>query len=61
MKKPTYINYQYPGMPRETIDQFDTRHEALRMLTEYQLSDLTGRYWVSSRPCKSFREQSNDH
>ena len=35
----------------ETVDQFDTMAQARPMLQEYRLSDPTGRYYLSRRPC----------
>jgi hypothetical protein len=40
----------------ETVDQFETRKEALAMLKEYQSSDGTGEYYLSQRACKDWRE-----
>jgi hypothetical protein len=34
----------------------ECRQEALRCLGEYQLSDSSGRYYLSSRPCKAWLE-----
>ena len=39
----------------ETVDQFDTRKEALAMLKEYQISDTSGHYYISSRACKAWK------
>ena len=49
----TYIQLQRNGH-LETVDQFDTVKEARAMLKEYQLSDPTGFYYLSSRPCHDF-------
>lgn len=38
----------------ETVDQFDTLKEARLMLAEYQLSDPTAHYYISSRACKGW-------
>jgi predicted DNA binding CopG/RHH family protein len=35
----------------QTVDQFETRKEAREMLAEYQLSDKSATYYISSRPC----------
>lgn len=40
----------------ETVDEFATRREARAMLAEYQLSDPSGYYYLSSRACKAWRE-----
>lgn len=38
----------------ETVDQFDTRREAIKMLAEYRLSDPYAYYYLSQRPCKDW-------
>ena len=38
----------------ETVDEFETRREARAMLTEYRMSDPSGSYYLSSRPCKEW-------
>lgn len=40
----------------ETIDQFETRKEAMAMLEEYQLGDFSASYYLSSRACNEWRE-----
>jgi len=40
----------------ETVDQFETRREAIEMLAEYQMSDPYGYYYLSSRPCKEWTQ-----
>lgn len=42
----------------ETVDEFETWKEAKAMLTEYQLSDRAATYYLSSRPCNAWKEQS---
>ena len=42
----------------ETVDEFETRKEAKEMLTEYQMSDRSARYYLSSRPCKDWKDNS---
>jgi hypothetical protein len=42
----------------ETVDQFDTRKEARKMLTEYQISDPYASYYMSTRSCKDW---NNNH
>ena len=39
----------------ETVDEFETRKEAREMLKEYQMAG-GGYYYLSSRPCKDWRE-----
>ena len=38
----------------ETVDQFETRKEALLMLKEYKLSDNSAHYYISRRSCKAW-------
>jgi hypothetical protein len=40
----------------ETIDQYETRREAMAMLKEYRLGDNSASYYLSSRACKEWRE-----
>jgi hypothetical protein len=42
----------------ETVDEFNTRKEAKAMLDEYRLSDRYAAYYLSSRPCKAWREST---
>ena len=44
----------------ETVDQFETRLEARKILSEYQLSDPYGEYYLSIRACKEWSEVTND-
>jgi hypothetical protein len=39
----------------ETVDEFTTRKEARAMLDEYQLSDWSAVYYISSRCCKAWK------
>lgn len=41
---------------RETVDEFETRREAIDMVKEYRLSDPSARYWISTRPCRDWLE-----
>lgn len=50
-----FINFQHGKMPKETVDEFSTRKEALAMLQEYEMVG-GGRYWISSRCCANWRE-----
>lgn len=38
----------------ETVDEFETRKEALAMLREYQLMDRSATYYLSTRPCRAW-------
>lgn len=51
----TYIQRKGQGQ-LETVDEFDTRKEAGLMLAEYRMSDRTAHFYLSSRPCKDWRE-----
>ena len=44
----------------ETVDEFEERSEARKILSEYQLSDPYGEYYLSTRACKEWREVKND-
>ena len=48
-----YINYKYNG-ENETIDECDKFRDAKYLLSEYQMSDPYGEYWISSRKCKNW-------
>lgn len=39
----------------ETVDEFESRKEAVLMLKEYRLSDKSANYYLSQKPCKSWR------
>jgi len=39
----------------ETVDEFETRKEAREMLTEYQMSDATASFYMSTRACKGWK------
>lgn len=49
-----YVQLRRDGQT-ETVDQFDTRAQALPMLAEYRMSDSTGHYYLSRRPCAGWR------
>jgi hypothetical protein len=42
----------------ETVDEFETYREAAAMCNEYSVADPTARYYVSKRPCKSWKESN---
>jgi hypothetical protein len=50
-----FINFQHGKMPKETVDQCETRKEANALLCEYFMVG-GGRYWISSRPCANWRQ-----
>jgi hypothetical protein len=41
----------------ETVDEFETRKEARAMLSEYRMADASAHYYLSSRPCKDWRNK----
>ena len=41
----------------ETVDEFDTRKEALAVLKEYRAGDWAADYYLSSRPCKAWADR----
>jgi hypothetical protein len=51
----TYIQRKGDGY-LETVDEFNTRKEARAMLSEYQLGDPYGHYYLSSRACKGWNK-----
>ena len=40
----------------ETVDEFESRREANAMLLNYQMSDPSATYYISSRSCTAWRE-----
>ena len=38
----------------ETVDEFETRKEALAMLKEYRQTDRSATYYLSKRPCRAW-------
>lgn len=53
-----YINRNGQGY-RETVDEFESGKEAFAMVKEYRISDPSAEYWVSSRCCKAWKDDSN--
>ncbi len=51
----TYIQRIGQGY-RETVDEFETRKEALEMVREYRISDPSAIFYLSTRPCKAWNE-----
>jgi len=56
IKPRAFINRQGQGI-RETVDEFDTLREARNTLHEYRMSDPSGRYWISSRCCRDWKDR----
>ena len=48
----TYIQRKSSAL--ETVDEFETRKEALAMLKEYRQTDRSATYYLSTRPCKAW-------
>jgi len=38
----------------ETVDEFTTRREAIKMCQEYNMSDPFAQHYVSTRACKAW-------
>lgn len=52
----TYINSKYQN-EIETIDEFETRKEAIKMLSEYRMAYDSGfELWLSNRSTKEWRD-----
>ena len=52
---PYYIQRK-DGRQIETVDQFDTRKEALAMVKEYRIADPSASFSLSRRPCKGWKD-----
>jgi hypothetical protein len=52
----TYIQRR-DGKNLETVDEFTSTREARAMVREYQIADRSARYYMSSRPCKAWRDK----
>lgn len=50
-----YINRTQRGIGIETVDEFNNKREANRMLVEYQQSDKSATYKISSRATKCWK------
>ena len=51
-----YIN-RYGQGQRETVSECETRKQAREELAEYQLSDYSAKYYISSRCCENWRDE----
>ena len=38
----------------ETVDEFESRKEAIKILKEYRLSDQSGYFYISQKPCRDW-------
>ena len=54
-----YINFKYRNSFTETIDECETRKEAIFMLSEYRFvsGDTDSEFWISTRSTKEWRER----
>jgi hypothetical protein len=52
----TYINIENNGKV-ETVDEFETRKEAVLMITEYRISDYSNDYYLSQRSTKEWKDK----
>ena len=52
----TYINIKNYG-ETETIDEFETRKEALKMAIEYNYGDSSNHYYLSQKCTKTWGEK----
>jgi hypothetical protein len=51
-----YINYKFNNETgNETLDEAKTINEARRLLSEYNVADPYGDYWISDRCCKNWK------
>lgn len=49
-----YYIQRKSGCDLETVDQFETGKEALKMLMEYRFSDNSASYYLSTRACNNW-------
>ena len=54
--KRVYINIKNSD-DVETVDEFDTYKEGVKMLAEYRMSDSYNFYYLSNRSTKAWRER----
>tara|TARA_R100000231_G_scaffold57879_2_gene47849 strand:+ start:420 stop:599 length:180 start_codon:yes stop_codon:yes gene_type:complete len=40
----------------ETVDEFESRKEAVNMLWEYRRSDTSAFFYISQKPCRDWQE-----
>ena len=52
---PWYIQRK-DGRTVETVDEFDSRKEALAMVREYRIADPSADHYLSRRPCKGWED-----
>lgn len=52
-----YIQMKSDDHPLETVSECETRREALYEVKEYRMSDHSAHYYVSTRPCRAWKEK----
>jgi hypothetical protein len=40
----------------ETVDEFESRKEAINNLKEYRIYDTSAFYYISQKPCRDWQE-----
>ena len=40
----------------ETVDEFASRKEGIKMLKEYRISDKSAFFYISQKPCRDWQE-----
>ena len=40
----------------ETVDEFESRKEAVNILKEYRIYDTSAFYYISQKPCRDWQE-----
>ena len=51
-----YINYKFNNTTgNETLDEAKTINKARRLLSEYNVADPYGDYWISDKCCKNWK------
>ena len=51
-----YIQRKYDYGNLETVDEFESRKEAVNMLWEYRRSDTSAFFYISQKPCRDWQE-----
>ena len=53
---PRHYIQRADGRNLETVDEFETYKEARAMLAEYRIADPSADHYISSRPCKGWKD-----
>jgi hypothetical protein len=51
-----YIQRKDPYGNLETVDEFESRKEAVNNLKEYRIYDTSSFYYISQKPCRDWQE-----